>query len=276
MSAQQSGATLVRNYTTLAVTRKDRLLTITLNRPDAMNAVNLEMHDELADAISFAARDEQSDVIMLTGAGRTFCAGGDLEDMARNAAEPDRFDQEARIAKRIVLAILDLEKPLVCRMNGNAIGLGATLALLCDVIFAVEGSKIGDPHVCIGLVAGDAGAAIWAQRIGLGRARQYLMTGEPLTSQQATEIGLVNQCVPIAHLDATVSSFCDRLLRGSTQAIRGTKVLLNLELKRIAHAVMDASIPYESKTVRSADHREAVKALQEKRRPLFCHDNTKV
>jgi enoyl-CoA hydratase len=266
---------LVRNYTTLAVTRKDRLLTITLNRPDVMNAVNLQMHDELADALNFAAIDEQSDIVVLTGAGRAFCAGGDLEHIARNAAEPERFDHEARIAKRIVFALLDLDKPIICRMNGHAIGLGATLALLCDVIFAVEGSKIGDPHVCVGLVAGDGGAAIWAQRIGLGRAKEYLLTGEPLTAQQAEQIGLVNQCVPIAHLDATVNAFCERLLRGSTRAIRWTKVLLNLELKRIAHSVMDAGIAYESLSVRSADHREAVKALQEKRRPVFLHDANK-
>ena len=262
----------MRTYTTLAVTRKNRLLTITLNRPDACNAVNLEMHDELADAFHFAAIDEQSDVVVLTGAGRAFCHGGDLEHFARNAAEPERFDHEARLAKRLVFAMLDLDKPLICRMNGHAMGLGATLALLCDVIFAADGAKIGDPHVCVGLVAGDGGAAIWAQRIGLGRAKEYLLTGEPLTAQKAEQIGLVNQCVPINHLDASVHAFCERLLNGSTKAIRWTKVLLNLELKRVAHAVMDAGIAYESMTVRSADHREAVKALQEKRKPVFCHD----
>jgi enoyl-CoA hydratase len=102
-----------------------------------------------------------------------------------------------------------------------------------------------------------------------------VLTGEPLTAQQAEQIGLVNQCVPIAHLDSTVNAFCERLLRGSTRAIRWTKVLLNLELKRIAHSVMDAGIAYESLSVRSADHREAVKALQEKRRPVFLHDANK-
>lgn len=264
----------MRNYSTLAITRKGRLLTITLNRPDALNAVNLEMHDELADAFNFAATDEHSDVVVLTGAGRAFCAGGDLEHIARNAAEPERFDHEARIAKRIVFAMLDLDKPLVCRMNGHAIGLGATLALLCDVVFAASGSKIGDPHVCVGLVAGDGGAAIWAQRIGLGRAKEYLLTGEPLTAELAEQIGLVNHCVPASHLDASVNSFCERLLHGSAKAIRWTKVLLNLELKRVAHSVMDAGIAYESMTVRSADHREAVKAMQEKRKPVFCRDPT--
>ncbi|MBL8271643.1 enoyl-CoA hydratase/isomerase family protein [Steroidobacter sp.] len=265
----------MRNYSTLALTRKDRILTISLNRPDVLNAVNLEMHDELAEAFHFAAIDDQSDIVILTGAGRTFCAGTDAEQLARNAAEPERFDHEARIAKRLVFAILDLDKPLICRMNGNALGLGATLALLCDVVYAVEGAKIGDPHVCVGLVAGDGAAAIWAQRIGLGRAKEYLLTGEPLSTKHAEQIGLINHCVIPSQLDDAVHSFCVRLLHGSTSAVRWTKVLLNLELKRVAHAVMDAGIAYESITIRSADHREAVKAIQEKRRPIFCRDPLK-
>ena len=266
----------MRSYSTLALSRKDRVLTITLNRPDVLNAVNLEMHDELADAFNFAAADTESDIVVLTGAGRAFCAGGDLEHLARNAAQPELFDHEARIAKRIVFSILDLDKPLVCRMNGHAIGLGATLALLCDVVIAIEGSKIGDPHVCVGLVAGDGGAAIWAQRIGLGRAKEFLLTGEPMTAKHAEQIGLVNHCVIPAQLDDAVTAFCNRLKHGSMNAIRWTKVLMNLELKRVAVAVMDAGIAYESLTARSADHREAVKAMQEKRRPVFCRDNTKL
>ena len=117
---------LPRNYATIALTRQGRLLTITLNRPDTLNAVNREMHEELADVFNFAAQDAGSDVVVLTGAGRAFSAGGDLEHIARNAANPDLFDEEARIAKRIVFAMLDMEKPLICRMNGHAVGLGAT------------------------------------------------------------------------------------------------------------------------------------------------------
>src|ERR1700722_15490608 len=228
-----------RNYETLALSRKGRLLTITLNRPDTLNAVNRKMHEELGDVFNFAALDEDSDVVVLTGAGRAFSAGGDLEHIARNAANPDLFDAEARLAKRIVFSMLDLDKPLVCRMNGHAVGLGATLALLSDVIFAAENAKIGDPHVALGLVAGDGGAAIWPQRIGFGRAKEYLLTGELLTAKKAEEIGLINHCVPPADLDGAVDAFCDRLLKGSSNAIRWTKVLVNLELKRIATAVMD-------------------------------------
>jgi enoyl-CoA hydratase len=258
-----------RSYETIALSRKGRLLTLTLNRPDSLNAVNRTMHEELAEVFNFAAQDQHSEVVVLTGAGRAFSAGGDLDHIARNAANPDLFDEEARLAKRIVLSMLDLDKPLICRMNGHAVGLGATLALFCDVIFAAENAKIGDPHVALGLVAGDGGAAIWPQRIGLGRAKEYLLTGDLLIAKRAEEIGLINHCVPAAELDGAVEAFCERLLNGSRNAIRWTKVLTNLELKRIATAVLDAGIAYESVTVRQADHREGVKALQEKRKPKF-------
>jgi len=252
------------DYRTLLLSRQDRRLTITLNRPELLNACNYDMHEELADVFVFAANDSDSDVVVLTGAGRAFSAGGDLAHITRSMENPELFDQEARCAKRLVFAMLDLDKPLICRLNGHAVGLGATIALLCDVIFAADNAKIGDPHVNIGLVAGDGGAVIWAQRIGLGRAKEYLMTGDLLTAKKAQEIGLVNHCLPLAELDAAVDAFCTRLLAGSTNAIRWTKVLLNLELKRIAHALMDAGVAYESLSVRSADHRNAVQALVEK------------
>ena len=256
-------------YTRLLLSRQGRLLTITMNRPELLNAVNLEMLEELADVFTYAAADPDSDVVVLTGAERAFSAGGDLEHIAGNAAHPEQFEYEARLAKRIVFSMLDLEKPLICRLNGHAVGLGATLALMCDVIFAVETAKIGDPHVALGLVAGDGGAAIWPQRIGFGRAKEYLMTGELLTAKKAEEIGLINHCVSADELDSAVSAFCDRMLKGATKAIRWTKVMVNIELKRIVHAMLDTGLAYEGLSAYSADHREGVRALQEKRKPVF-------
>ncbi|MET0387379.1 MAG: enoyl-CoA hydratase-related protein [Polyangiales bacterium] len=257
------------SFETIALTRTDRLLTITLNRPDALNGVNEQMHRDLIDVLAFVTDDAASDVVMLTGAGRAFSAGGDFAYMAENAKHPERFDSDVRRAKRIVFALLDLEKPVVCKLNGHAVGLGATIALLCDVIFAAENAKIGDPHVSIGLVAGDGGAVVWPLRVGFARAKEYLLTGDLIPAPKAEQIGLINHCVPAAELDATADAFCQRLLAGSSNAIRWTKVAVNLELKRIAHAVMDAGIAYEAVTVRSDDHREAVAALQEKRTPVF-------
>jgi enoyl-CoA hydratase len=256
-------------FGTIALARKGRLLTITLNRPDAMNAINEQMHDDLVDVFAFVAEDEHSDVIVLTGAGRAFSAGGDFTHLAHMVAHPQVFDRDATRAKRIVFSILDLEKPLICRLNGHATGLGATLALLCDVVFAADSAKVGDPHVNIGLVAGDGGAIVWPERIGFARAKEYLMTGELVPARKAEELGLINHCLPLAELDRAVDAFCQRLLNGSTNAIRWTKVLVNLELKRRAHALMDAGIAYEAVTVRSADFRDAVDALRNKRPPTF-------
>ena len=143
------------HYQTLRIERTDRLLTVEMNRPELLNAVNLLMLTELSEVFIYAASDPHSDVVLLTGAGRAFSAGGDLEHIAGNAEHPERFEHEARLAKKIIFSMLDLEKPLICRLNGHAVGLGATLALMCDVIFAVNSAKIGDPHVALGLVAGD-------------------------------------------------------------------------------------------------------------------------
>jgi len=262
-------STPLPQFEELLLAREGRLLRMTFNRPDQMNAVNLKLHDELVDAMLFCQADPDSDVIVLTGAGRAFSAGGDLDHLQRNAENPHLFDHEARMAKRIVYAMLDIDKPIVCRLNGHAIGLGATIALLCDVIFGAEKAKIGDPHVGLGLVAGDGGAVIWAQRIGLGRAKEYLLTGELLTAAKAAEIGLINHCVPLEELDAAVDGFCQKLLSGAINAIRATKLLTNLELKRVAHSVMETGIALESLSVRHPNHLEGVMALKEKRAPKF-------
>jgi enoyl-CoA hydratase len=257
------------SFETILLERRDRLLTVTLNRPDALNAVNQQMHRDLVDVLAFVVDDEACDVIVLTGAGRAFSAGGDFAYLAQTAKHPETFDVDVRLAKRIVYAMLDIEKPLICKLNGHAVGLGATVALLCDVVFAAETAKIGDPHVSVGLVAGDGGAFIWPQRIGYALAKEYLMTGDLVPAPKAEALGLINHSVPAAELNAVVEAFCQRLLNGSTNAIRWTKVTINLELKRIAHSVMDAGIAYEAVTVRSADHREAVDALANKRAPVF-------
>lgn len=251
-------------FDTLRLSRDGRLLTITLNRPEVLNAFAAQMHGEFIDALDFARSDSASDVILLTGAGKAFSAGGDLDQMQHIISNPAEFETEASNAKRLIFTLLDIEKPLVARINGPAVGLGATIALFCDVVFAAESAKIGDPHVSIGLVAGDGGAIIWPQLVGFRRAKEYLMTGELLSAKQAAEIGLINHAVQDDRLDAEVSAFCDKLLNGATQAIRWTKVTINIELKRIAHALMDPGIAYESLSVRSDAHRRLVAELRKK------------
>lgn len=251
-------------FRTLTVGRRGRVLRIAFNRPDVLNAFGKIMHQEFIDALHFATSDPGSDVIVLTGEGRAFSAGGDLARMEECIADPSEFEREAADAKRIVFSLLDIEKPVIARVNGHAVGLGATIALLCDVVFAAESAKIGDPHVKVGLVAGDGGAVIWPQLLGFARAKEYLMTGELIPAPKAAEIGLIGHAVPDAELDSRVDAFCQKLVDGSTMAIRWTKTTVNIELKRIAHALMDPGIAYESLTQRSQDHRDAVAAMKEK------------
>lgn len=249
-------------FDTLLLSRRERVLTLALNRPAVLNAFNAMMHVEIIEALRFADRDEGSDVILLTGVGRAFSAGGDLSRMEECIANPAEFDRDASDAKRLVFALLDIEKPVVAKVGGHAVGLGATIALLCDVIFAADSARIGDPHVAVGLVAGDGGCVIWPQLIGFSRAKEYLLTGDLIPAAKAAEMGLINHCVPLAELNGRVDQFCDRLAAGSAQAIRGTKATVNLELKRIAHGTMDAGIAYESMSVRSEDHKRAVAAMK--------------
>ncbi|MEM5433006.1 enoyl-CoA hydratase/isomerase family protein [Cupriavidus oxalaticus] len=259
-------------YKTLSFSRRGRILTIILNRPEALNAVDGVMHEELSRVFIDAARDEESDAIVLTGAGKAFCAGGDFDWLQEMIDYPAEYHKAGTDARRIVMSILECDKPIIAKVNGAAVGLGATLALFSDVIFAQEGAKFGDPHVSVGFVAGDGGAVIWPQLIGYARAKEYLMTGDLIPASDAARIGLINHVVPAAELDARVDEFVDRLHAGARQAIRWTKVSVNIGLKQLAASILDASLAYEMLTNYTADHSEAVAAFRSKRKPVFSKE----
>ena len=234
-----------------------------------MNAVNARMHEELGRVFLDLQKDEESDLIVLTGSGRAFCAGGDMDWFDDMIANPAKFRAIAPEGKRIVTTLLELEKPIICRLNGAAAGLGATIALLCDVIIASDKAVIGDPHVKVGLVAGDGGAVIWPQLIGFAKAKELLMTGDMLTGQQAMDLGLINYVVPADGLDAKVAELAGKILANPRWAVRWTKTAANITLREIAVKVMDAAIAYEAITNTLLDRKEAVAAFKEKRAPKF-------
>ena len=256
-------------YKTLKFTRSGRILTISFNRPEAMNAVNGDMHHDLARVFTEANDDEGSDIIVLTGEGRAFCAGGEASWLQGMIDDKQSFLKIGPEAKRIIFSLLDLEKPIICRLNGAAAGLGANIALMCDIIIAADTARIGDPHVKMGFVAGDGGAVIWPQLIGFAKAKEFLMTGEMLTAERAERVGLLNYVVPMAELDAKVYGMAEQLAAGATQAIRYTKTVTNIPLRELAQKLMDASGAYEMVTNFSADHQEALNAFVQKRAPKF-------
>ena len=253
----------------IEIARRARILTLTLNRPEALNGINSELHEELSRAFRFAEADAGSDIIVLTGAGRAFSAGGDIPWMQQAIDDPARFRTVVREAKEIVFSLLDCEKPIIAKVNGAAAGLGATLALFSDVIFMADTAVILDPHVRIGLVAGDGGAVIWPQLIGFARAKHYLMTGDPVSADAALQMGLVNFVVGRSELDAAVDAYADRLAKGAILAIRWTKTSVNIALKQLAHTIMDTGLAYESLSNATEDHQIAVRSFTEKRSPKF-------
>jgi enoyl-CoA hydratase len=254
-------------HTSLAYSLNGRVLTVTLNSPGTRNALSSESEAELVQFIQLSASDPQFDVVILTGAGRVFSAGGDMNAMLKIAADPAQF--MVHNPKRLIMGLLDYPKPIIAKINGDAIGLGATIALFCDVTFAAEHARIGDPHVLMGLCAGDGGAIIWPQLIGFARAREYLMTGELIPATQAAELGLINHAVAADLLDAAVEAFAQRLVNGALKAISATKLTVNLGLKQIVNSTLDAGLAHEHLTMYSQDHREAVHAFIEKRKPSF-------
>ncbi|MEX2481385.1 MAG: enoyl-CoA hydratase/isomerase family protein [Gammaproteobacteria bacterium] len=252
--------------------RDGRVLTAVLTSSHRMNGVDEPMHEELARVFTDLQRDGESDIIVLTARGRAFCAGGDFDWFQAQIEDPARFRAIAWDAKRIVASLLELEKPIICRMNGAAAGLGATIALLCDIIVADEQALIGDPHVKVGLVAGDGGALIWPQLIGYARAKELLMTGDMLTAAKAAEMGLINHAVPAAELDAKVAEIIAKLQANPKWAVRWTKTVANIPLRSLAAELMDASIGWESVSNYLTDRREAVAAAREKRTPKLSGD----
>ncbi|MDP6707163.1 MAG: enoyl-CoA hydratase-related protein [Alphaproteobacteria bacterium] len=260
------------SYEDLLIENDNGVMTITLNSPDNLNAFTPGMHLAMSRIWDDVHDDPEVDVIVLTGAGRAFSAGGNVVAMQEKIDDPALFDEIVPEAKRIVFRMLECDKPIIARLNGHAVGLGATVALFCDVIIAAEHAKIGDPHVNAGLVAGDGGAVIWPQLVGFARAKEYLMTGDLMSATEAERIGLINHVVAADELDDKVYGLARRLAAGASKSIRWTKQVINIPLRQLAHSMMDLSLSVETQSNLTADHQEAVTAFSNKRKPSFTGD----
>lgn len=257
------------DYHNLLISRQERILTITINRPEAKNAINPGLHDEFSRIFGDIDADDGVDVVILQGSGGAFCAGGDLNwllEMHGNAAATSAAIKRDR---RIQNSLLDLEKPIIAKVDGPAIGLGCSLALFCDFVYASPRSAFADPHVSIGLVAGDGGAVMWPQLIGYARARRYLLTGEAIRAEEAAAIGLITEAVPAEDLDARVADLAGRLAAGATHSIKWTKAAINAGLRVTANAIIDRAAAFENVTQLLDDHRIALEAFKRKEKPRF-------
>ncbi len=262
------------HYECIKVEKADKLATVTLNRPDSLNAVNPQLHHELERIWVDLAEDADVNAILLTGAGKAFCAGGDVKGMASRAGGGGeggqrRFALNPAGGRRLVQNMLEVEQPIIGAINGDAVGLGATIALFCDVIVASEKARFGDPHVRVGIVAGDGGAVIWPLLIGPARAKEFLMRGHLVNGAEAAKMGLVNYAVPPEEVLPKARALAQELADGPTWAIRWSKLSVNKWLKDQVNLILDASLAYEMLTFTTEDHKEAARAFVEKRKPKF-------
>ena len=257
------------SYHHLEVTREGPVVTVTLNRPEVRNCIDKGLHGELGRIFIDLDMDDECDVVILTGSGGYFCAGGDLRWVLSMQGNPVTSSAGIRTDRRIQNSMLDLEKPIIAKVRGPAIGLGCSLALFCDFVYSTPEAVFADPHVSVGLVAGDGGAVIWPQLIGYARARKYLLTGDPIRGNEAAEIGLITEAVPDDELDDRVAALAARLAGGASYSIKWTKASINAGLKVTANAIIDRAGAFENLTQMTNDNRIGLEAFLNKEKPVF-------
>lgn len=256
-------------FKSIRIERAGQVLVATIARPDnQLNAVDAVLHHELATLFRLLRQERAARAVLLTGDGKAFCAGGDFSWFS-TLRSIDRLAELRRDAKQMIWDLVDLELPLVVAINGPAVGLGATIALLGDVIYIAESAHVADPHVRVGIVAGDGGTAIWPLLVGPARAKQYLLTGDLVPAAEAERIGLVNRVVPGSELMTEAMAMANRLAEGAPLAIQYTKVAVNQLVREALRTAFDYATGHELVTFLTDDHQEALAAIAEKREPRF-------
>ena len=244
------------------------VLVVTINRPEVLNAANARLHWEFTQIWPVVDADPKTRVVVVTGAGKAFSAGGDLslvEDMAGN---PDALTRTMREASDLVYNMINLDKPVVSAINGVAVGAGLVVALMADVSIIAETARFTDGHTRLGVAAGDHAAILWPLLCGMAKAKYYLLTADFIDGREAERIGLVTMCLPPDQVMPKALDVADRLARGSQISIQWTKRALNNWLRQ-AGPIFDQSLALEMLSFSYPDVREGVKAIREKRAPAF-------
>lgn len=250
----------------LKVEIEDKVALVTMDRPAQRNAVDMHLHEGLEKIFRDLSYDNDVGAIVLTGEGKAFCAGGDLKGFY---PEDHTFRNSMR-SRALNWSILHCETPIIAAVNGTAAGLGATIALMCDVIYMADTAKIGDTHVAVGLTAGDGGQVIWPLLVGPHRAKEYLMAGEMIPAAEADRIGLVNHVVPADELLDHARAYATKLAHGAQSAIRWAKMAINKMVEQQQVLSLDFGLATEFMCSEGTeDCKEAMQAFSEKRAPNF-------
>jgi 2-(1,2-epoxy-1,2-dihydrophenyl)acetyl-CoA isomerase len=249
----------------------DRIATLTLNRPDRLNALSSPMLDGLLEALPRLGADPQVAVVVLTGAGRGFCAGGDVKSMAEGSSQLGLEDAVQRLRGRMEVSRLlhEIPKPTIAMVNGPAAGAGLSMALACDLRIASESARFITAFVNVGFSGDFGGSYFLSKLVGTAKARELYYTGEALDADRALALGIVNRVVPDAELANATMTLATRLARGPNVALGLMKQNFNVAETGNLSELLDLEALHQIKTARTEDHREAARAFVEKRPPVF-------
>ena len=248
--------------------REHGVLLVVIDRPEKYNALTESMHGDMARLWLDIDSDDATRAAVITGSGKAFCAGGDLEMDRRTVGDYGRVTQAMRHGRDIVLNMMNCEKPIISAINGVAVGAGLAVALLADISVIGDEVRLTDGHVRIGLVAGDHAALLWPLLCGLAKSKYYLLTGDFVDGSEAERMGLVSRCVPQAQVLSEALHIAERIATGPQHAVRYTKRSLNQWLRN-AQPIFEASLALEMLTLFGDDSREGMEALVEKRPAAF-------
>ena len=255
---------------TLAITYDGPRAEITLTRPDVHNRFDAVLHADFITALTEVRHRGDVRSLVLASTGATFSAGGDFELMRALHDDPRLRQASIDEGRRLLGDLIDMPIPIVTALQGDAIGLGATVVLATDAVVAARSAGLSDPHVAIGLVAGDGGCVVWPAAAGMLRAKRYLLTGDRIGAEEAYGMGLVTDLVDTAaDVLPAARALAARMAALPPLAVQGTKRALNRSLQARAGEVLDLSFALEGMSMASADLLEAIAAFREKRRPTY-------
>ena len=253
------------NYQRMKIDRRDNgVVVVSFNRPEKMNAIDNQLHHEMISFTRDFDDDPELSVMVLAGAGKAFCVGGDFS--ADTAIDMPTLTE----ARRIIDHLLECSKPIIAAVHGYALGLGANIALLCDVVVAGPDAQFADTHVKMGIGAGDGGQLIWPLLIGVNRAKYYLMSGDMISGEDAVNMGLASFYAETTEdVLPKALEIANKLAEGAPLAMAASKAAVNAYMRMLSANIMPISLQAEAATIASEDFKEAVSAFQEKRKPAF-------
>jgi 2-(1,2-epoxy-1,2-dihydrophenyl)acetyl-CoA isomerase len=253
----------------LDVSIEDGLAVLTLNRPEAMNALNLELKRALADWLAHARYDTSVRAVLLTGNGRAFCAGGDLKEMDPARAATEAMRRQDELLRGVYLPLARLPIPVVAAVNGHAHGGGLTLALACDIVIASEAAPMSLGFVQRGLAPDCAALYFLPRLVGTARTKELVLTARPFTAQEALTMGLIAEVVPAEDLLARGRDLAGGLARGATVALGLAKSLIEQSWTATLDEFADLESYSQAVSRSTRDHQEGVEAFWQKRAPAF-------